>query len=150
MKSFEYGDQEVGDKEITVAVSSMILGVGIITLPRMLAGETNASDGWISLLLAGGIVCFFTYIIGKLVSRFPKAVFFAIYITDCFQPLAYVITFIFGIYALSTVAFQVRSVANISRMYLFNRTPTEVLVLIFLLVVVYAVSGSRAAILDST
>lgn len=147
MKSFEYGDQEVGAKEITVAVASMILGLAIISLPRTLADKTNASDGWISILLGGGAVCLFTYVAAKLASRFPGQTFLQYTARIVPKPLAYFLTFSFGVYALMFAAYEMRGLGSIANIYLFSRTPLEVISLVFLLVVVYAVSGSRVAIL---
>lgn len=147
MRSFEYGDQQIGSKEIIFGVASMILGVGIITLPRLLAERTVASDGWISILLAAGITIFFILIMAKLINRFPGQSFFQYTSSIVSKPVAMVITFLFGIYALGLTAVEIRSTANILKMYLFIRTPTEVLALVFLLVIVYAVAGTRVAIL---
>ncbi|MGO4274149.1 endospore germination permease [Paenibacillus sp. TAF58] len=44
-------------------------------------------------------------------------------------------------------AYEVRAIANISKQYLFEHTPVEAISLTFLLVVVYAVSGSRVGII---
>jgi spore germination protein len=44
-------------------------------------------------------------------------------------------------------SYVVRNIASISKDYLLDQTPIEVIVLVFLLVVVYAVSGSRVGLL---
>jgi len=147
LNSFEYGDKEIGFKEIAVGVASMILGVSIITLPRGLAARTNGSDGWISILITGVIACLAASIIAALVNRFPRQSFFQYTSRIVSKPIAYVITFLFGLYFLALSAFVIRMTANISSMYLFVQTPKEVLVLTFLLVTVYAVAGTRVAIL---
>lgn len=62
------------------------------------------------------------------------------------KPVAVIITFIFSIQFFLITAFNVRELSALSHLYLFDHTPQEVVSLTFLLVVVYAVSGSRAAI----
>lgn len=146
MKSFEYGDSEIGAKEMSVAVASMILGVGIFTLPRTLIGKTSGVDAWISILLAGTIICCATYVSAKLASRFPGQSFMEYTSRIVSKPVAAILTFGFGVYAIMHTAFEIRSMGNIAEMYLFERTPTAALVLIALLVVAYAVTGSRVAI----
>ena len=56
MKPFEYGDEEIGSREIGFAVSSTIIGIGALSMPRDIANQTLFSDGWIILLL-GGLIC---------------------------------------------------------------------------------------------
>ncbi|RKD21028.1 spore gernimation protein [Ammoniphilus oxalaticus] len=146
MKSFDYGDKMIGSKEMAVAVASMILGGGIITLPRVLAGKTFGADGWLSILIAGIFVCLFTHIAVKLAIRFPHQSFFQYTSSIVSKPIAYALVFVFGVYAMSIVAFEIRLMGNIAKLYLFSRTPTEVLTLSFLLVIAYAVAGTRAAI----
>ncbi|RKD21026.1 hypothetical protein BEP19_15205 [Ammoniphilus oxalaticus] len=147
MKSFQSGNHEVSPKVIAIAVASTTLGIGIITLPRTLAEATSAGDGLLSIFIAGIVICIFAAIAAKLASRFPRQTFIQYVSQVVPKPFANVITFLVGIYALINVAFIVRSVGNISKMYLFATTPIEVIMLFFLLVVIYAVFGKRIAIL---
>lgn len=146
MKSFEYGDQEIGQKDILFALASVVIGLGVLTLPRTVADAAKSSDGWISILIGGIIAMFFTWIAAKLASRFPKQTFieYGLIVT---KPVAYLLTFLFAVYNILYVGFELRGVANVSKQYLFERTPVEVLSLVLLLVIMYAVSGSRAALL---
>jgi spore germination protein len=147
MQNFEYGDKEIGKREIVFAVTSMIIGVGILTLPRMVSKATNGSDGWISITIAGGIAIFFAWIVAKLAARFPKQSFFEYTSSIVTKPVSYILTFLFGIQFVVFTAFESRAIADVSKQYLFDRTPVEVVTFVFLLVVIYAVSGSRTALL---
>lgn len=147
MKSFEYGDQEISHKEIMFAVPSMVVGLGILTLPQRIAGSTNASDGWASILGAGIIILFFVWITAKLAAQFPKMTFVEYAARLISKPAAITITLLFALYLLMFTSNIIRSVANVAKDYLFERTPLEVLMLVFFLVVIYGAAGSRAGLL---
>lgn len=146
MKSFVYGDEKISDREIMIAVPSYVIGAGILLLPRELASVTTSSDGWIALLVGGVIAVIIMWLLAKLVVGFPNQSFFAFTSTILSKPVAVIISFIFAVVWLNVTAIQIRNIADMSRHYMFDRTPVEVIALCFLLVVVYAVSGSRAGL----
>lgn len=147
MKYFEYGDQEVGLKEMIFTVASMVIGIGILTLPRAVASTTQSSDGWISIVVASLAAMGFGWVLGKLASRFGNRNFLEYIAYVATKPVAFVVTIAFCLYYLLFTAFLVRTIATIAKQYLFERTPVEVIALAFLLVVVYAVFGVRAGII---
>ena len=147
MRSLEYGDEEVGAKEIMFAVPSMVIGIGILFLPRSLANETNFYDGAVSLLIGGFLAVFFTWVNAKLASKFPGKPLFSFVPLLVPKPVVFVLKMILTVHAMILAAYEVRMIAEIAKQYLFDQTPVEVLSVLFLLVVVYAVSGSRVGIL---
>ena len=62
------------------------------------------------------------------------------------KPIAVMIMVLFLLQLIAMTSFQVREIGVLAHQYLFDQTPIEVISLSFLLVVVYAVSGSRAGI----
>ncbi|MCD8503151.1 MAG: spore germination protein [Bacillaceae bacterium] len=44
-------DYQITPIEMTVTLIAMLVGVGSLTLPRVLAVSVGTTDGWISLLL---------------------------------------------------------------------------------------------------
>lgn len=147
MRSFEYGDQEVGHKVLAYAVLSIILGIGILTLPRMIAGVTKGSDGWIGILLGGLISLAFLLASMRLASRFPRKSYYDMASSIIGKPAAAIIIFFLALYNLSFCAYETRAVSVIARTYLFEKTPLEMIVLVFLLVLVYGVSGPSTDLL---
>lgn len=147
MKVFKYADESIGQKEMIMTISSMLIGVGVLTLPRLVAGVTNSSDGWISILLAGGMALIFGIIVAKLGSRFKEKSFFEYASLVVTKPVAYVLTFLQSMYFFLFCAYEMRAIASISKQYLFDRTPIEFVAVTFLLVVIYAVSGSRVGLI---
>lgn len=147
MNAFQYGDEKIGKREIWIAVSSMLIGTGILTLPSALAGRTEAADGWVSLLIGGLVSLLFAWLIAKLSSRFPEQTFLAYSTAITGKAPAVALTLSYAVMFLAFAASSTREIANIAKLYLFERTPLEVIAMAFLLPVVYAVAGSRAALL---
>ncbi|MFD1038916.1 endospore germination permease [Virgibacillus byunsanensis] len=147
MKNFEYADEKITDKEIMIAVPSMVVAVGILSLPRELAKATTSSDGWIPLTIMGILFIFLAWVVAKLAASFPNQSFLTYATSLVTKPVAIAITFLFVINGVIVSAYEVRVIAGISSEYLFDNTPMEVIGLCFLLVVVYAVSGSRVGLL---
>lgn len=146
MKSFKYADENIRDLDLMIAVTSNILAVLVLSMPRLIASKTVSSDGWIGILLGGLIACLFSWMVAKLVSKFPNQSFFS-FSTDLLKkPVAIIVTLLFVLQYTIISAFQVREIAELSQQYLFDRTPIDVIALTFLLVVVYGASGSRAGI----
>lgn len=147
MKSFEYGDSEIGFVDIVITISSMIIGVGILFLPRALAKTVQSSDGWVSMLLAGLLAIGSAWMLAKIAIHFSKQGYFAYASAAVTKPIALIAIISLTLYFILYSAYEVRAIANISKQYLFERTPVEAISLTFLLVVVYAVSGSRVGII---
>lgn len=147
MKRFDYADDMISEREIMIAMPSMVIGAGIIILPRNLAAETAGADGVVSLVIGGIIATFIAWLVAKLAAGFPHQTFISYASLIATKPVAIVLTFIFSLIAFLIAAIEVREIADVSKQYLFDRTPVEVIALTFLLVVVYAVSGSRAGLL---
>ena len=144
--SFNFSDNTISEREIMFALPSIIIGVTILSLPNQLAKVTSASDGWIAIIIGGVIIAFFTWLGAKLAACFPNQNFTAYASSLVSRPIAYLFSLFFIITAIAISAFVVRSFSDILKGYIFDQTPTEVLALALILIVVYAVSGSRAGI----
>lgn len=147
MKFTTYSDEVITDKQIRIAVPSMIIGVGVLSLPGGIASATMGADGWVSLVIAGVSQMFIIYIMAKVASSFPKQSFLAFTSKLVSKPVAVILTLLFAIFYTGVAAYDLRMLGHTSEQYLFNHTPVEIVTLTFLLVVIYAVSGSRAGIM---
>jgi len=146
MKKNELILDEMGSKEIVFCVSNMIIGFGILTLPNTIVRTTVSSDGWISILLGGGIAILIAIIIGKLIERFPGKNVHAIMSEVFNRTFAHFFSLCFALYYFLFVSYQIRSVSTITKLYLFDNTPEEFLGFTFLLVLAYGVAGSSIAL----
>ncbi|MFC4598299.1 GerAB/ArcD/ProY family transporter [Cohnella hongkongensis] len=147
MKSFEYGDREIGATEVAYGVSNVVIGFGVLTLPRSLAAMTESSDGWMSLVLGGGIALVFGWLIAALCQRFPKMGLKEMTKAVANGAVANVVVLLFAMYTFLFAGYETRGLANISKQYLFDRTPEDAICLFFLLVLAYGAAGSSAALL---
>ncbi|WP_020061541.1 GerAB/ArcD/ProY family transporter [Bacillus sp. 123MFChir2] len=147
MKPFEYGDEEIGTRELGFAVSSTIIGTGALSMPRVMATHALFADGWILLLIGGLTSACFAWFIMKVATLFPKQNFVqyaSAYIT---KPITYMLSMILILTFTGITAYEARTISIISQTYLFSDTPVQLLSFFYLLVVVYGVCGSRAGLL---
>lgn len=147
MKPFEYGSQEIGARELAFTVSSTLIGTGALSMPRLVATETLFSDGWLILLGSGLLSAFLAWFLTKVAILFPKQNFFQYTSTHLTKPVAYGVSVVLLLTFEALTAYQTRIISIISQTYLVGDTPIQWLSLFFLLVVVYGVCGSRAALL---
>lgn len=146
MKNRLISDQ-ISNKEITYSVSNMIIGFGILTLPNAIVKTTVSVDGWMSILLGGGVAIIFAWIIGKLGEAFPGENFHSMVTRIINRKTAHLLTMCLAINFLLFVSYQVRGVSTITRLYLFDNTPEEVIGFVFLLVLAYGVVGPSIALI---
>ncbi|MDV2686040.1 GerAB/ArcD/ProY family transporter [Alkalihalophilus lindianensis] len=133
--------------EMCLTLVSMIVGVGILTLPRALASEINLADGWISIILSGGIIVLFITLYVRLQQQFPGETLLE-YIGrgKVGKWIARGISLLFLIYFLCLMAYEVRVLSLLMRMYLLDQTPSEVIAALMLLCTTYAVSKGTQGI----
>lgn len=146
LRNWEYGDERIGHKEMVFVMSALMIGVGILTLPRAIAKATQSSDGWISIVLAGMFALLFAWLAAKLTTRFHNRSYLAFAADMAGKPTAFVFAIFYLMYYCFFTAYISRSVAELAKQFLFERTPIEVISLSFLLVVIYGVSGSRTGL----
>ena len=147
MKAFEYGDRLASGKEMAFAILAMVPASGMLTFPRVLAGKVPFFDGWMALLATGLIMLLFVAVIVRLTARFPQQTFLSYTSSIVGRPLAWLLTCAAALHFSMIVCYQTRAVAEMSSLYLFDKTPREAVGLAFLLVVIYAVLGQRIALL---
>lgn len=136
---FSKKNYEISALEMAIVLIGFIFGIGILTLPRNLAESMDTADGWISLLISGGIMIVLVTLIIRLSRYFPGQTLFQ-YMEEKMvgKVIAKVFLTVFFIYFLSVLAFQVRLLTIILRMYVLDRTPPEITVIIILFTVAYA------------
>lgn len=147
MTGYRVLNHSISTAELSITITSWLLAVGILTLPRSVAQATVSSDGWISILLAGCLASLFSLLALKLALLFPSKTFYEITTQIISKPAAAVITLMMGLHVLSIAAFITRSLTDTSRHYLLERTPVEWSSFVFVLLLIYAVAGSRIGII---
>lgn len=127
--------------EMSITLISVILGVGILTIPRTLAEELNSPDGWISILIGGCITMLIIYLYTRLQKKFPTQ--------DLLQYLAAggigwwmakLLALCFIIYYTFLLGYIARMLSLVIKLFLLDQTPSEVIVALTILLSSYAVS----------
>jgi spore germination protein len=132
---------EISGYEMAIVLIGFIFGIGILTLPRELAETTDTADGWLSILISGAIMMILVTLIIRLSRYFPgKSLFEYMEETVTGKVFAKVFLTVFFVYFLCFLAFQVRLLTIILRMYVLDRTPPEITVILILLTLAFAVT----------
>ncbi|CAI8963563.1 spore germination protein [Brevibacillus sp. IT-7CA2] len=147
MSAQTLAEKLISKNHMGISIASVTIGVGILTFPRTLAKATGAFDGWISVVLSGFCACVIGWLLAKLAARFPRQSFFEFTSIIATKPVAYILTLLVCIYTMLFVSFEIRAIGNIAKQYLFYNTPVEMITLSFLLIVQYAVVGTRVSML---
>lgn len=136
----------ISDRDIMIVVITNIIGVFTLTLSREVAKDTSSMDGWLAILIGGVITCFLGWTITKIAVSFPNYSFYSYATHLLSKPIAVVLTLVFSFQYFIITTFQIREISILAHQYYFDRTPMEFITLTFLLVVIYAVSGSHAGV----
>lgn len=147
MSAQTLAEKLISKNHMGINIASIIIGVGILTFPRTLAKATDSIDGWISVGISGIAAYVTAWLLAKLAARFPRQTFFEYTSLIASKPVGYALTIAICIYTLLFVSFEIRAIGTIAKQYLFYNTPVEIITLAFLLVVQYAVAGSRISLL---
>lgn len=123
-----------------------VIGVGIFSYPHKIAKEVG-SDGWFVTIVAGTIAFLFIYILIK-VSEMNGFKHFVYILDDNFgKILSKIICLIFVAYNISVMAIAMRIFAEVIKMYLLNRTPTEFILFVMILVGTYLIRGDIGSLI---
>jgi spore germination protein len=132
--------------QTTVLVSSFILGLGILTLPRAVTDETGTPDGWISVILGGLVAMLAGSLLAKFSQCFPGKTFYQ-YSQDIAGKWIGNIICLYGVgYFTLLASFEVRAMAEVTDFFLLPATPKEVTMGMLLLASAYLVVGGLNAV----
>ncbi|MDZ4406739.1 GerAB/ArcD/ProY family transporter [Bacillus cereus] len=125
---------------------SFMLGAGILTLPRTVSEKVKTPDVWISVIIGGLISMVLVLIIVKLCEQFPNQTFYQYSQEIIGKWMGSIISlFIIG-YFFTLSAFEVRVMAETTRFFLLQGTPTWAIIIPFLWIGIYLISGSLNSI----
>ncbi|MGA8942200.1 MAG: GerAB/ArcD/ProY family transporter [Thermoactinomyces sp.] len=127
--------------QTAVFTISIIVGMGVLTLPRTITERTQTSDGWISLILAGIIFLVWGRLIILLNRYYPDLTFFEYIPLILGKWLGNLVNFLFILYMILTAGYQLRGMSEVTYLYLLPTTPDSVKILIFLFVAIYLITG---------
>ncbi len=129
-------NKEISTKQIRALVVSIIIGAGILTLPRELS-RTLQNDGWIAIILGLLLALPSLISINKIFELYPDKDIFEIG-REVFGKWIFGIFLIMSlIYSLALMGFLSRNLGDITKAFLLENTPIEVIILTFIIATSY-------------
>ncbi|WP_443659316.1 GerAB/ArcD/ProY family transporter [Clostridium algidicarnis] len=117
-----------------------IIGVGIFSYPRELAENVN-NEGWIISILSGGIYILVAYMIYKICKLNDFKEFQELVKGNMGVVLGTLILMFYSAYMLILSSTQMRNFVEVMKKHMFEKTPTEVLLLVTIMTGAYIVRG---------
>ncbi|MGV2964207.1 GerAB/ArcD/ProY family transporter [Paenibacillus sp. FSL H8-0317] len=136
----------ISTRQAVVVIVNYMLGAGILTLPRTTSKAVGTPDVWISIILSGLIITGVGIILVTLCRRFPEKTVFQFTREITGSWIAYILGFAMIMYFMVIAAFEIRVMAEVTGMYLLERTPTWAIVMVFMWIGIYLISGGLAVI----
>ena len=133
--------ERISSYQLTLALVSMIIGIGIADLPKSVSQAVGNPDAWISVILGGIINIFLVLIICKLVTLFPDQTFFDYSKIITGKVIGFVLGLSLAFYWLFFAAFEVRVHTELLKHVLFDYTPSKIIYATFILTGVYILTG---------
>ncbi|PYE42810.1 GerAB/ArcD/ProY family transporter [Paenibacillus barcinonensis] len=133
--------------QAVVIIVNYMLGAGILTLPRTTSKAVGTPDVWISIIVSGMIITGVGIILVTLCRRFPEKTVFQFTREITGRWIAYILGCAMILYFMVIAAFEIRVMADVTGMYLLERTPTWAIVMVFMWIGIYLISGGLSVIL---
>jgi spore germination protein len=127
-------------------IANFILGAGILTLPRTMTEKIKTPDSWIAVIVSGLIITLVAVIILKLCQRYPNETFYQFNQKLLGKWLGSLLSLTVICYYIALSAYEVRTMAETTRLFLLQGTPTWAIMMPFLWIGLYLVHGGVNAI----
>ncbi|MUG23254.1 GerAB/ArcD/ProY family transporter [Paenibacillus macerans] len=138
---FTRSDDKITTSQAVVFLTDSILGAGILTLPRSATEEVQTPDAWLSVVLASVLALLVVFIMIKLSQQFPGNTVF-----EFSQKIAGVIpgsalSALLIVFFMMMAVFEIRMLAEVTIFYLLEDTPIWAIIIPFIWVAAYLISG---------
>lgn len=132
---------KISSSQALVILVNYILATGILTLPRASVEKVKTPDVWISVFLGGIIAMIAGIIIVKLSQQFPEKTFYQYNQEIVGKWLGWILSLLIISYFFTISAFEVRTMAEVTSLFLLEGTPTWAIILPFMWIGLYLVSS---------
>ncbi len=134
--------------EMSFSLIAFIIGVGVLTMPGVLADTLDTADGWISIIIAGLMIMVLIFIYVNLQKHFPGHTFLQFLRQGTLGKWwAFIFSVLFIVYFVTILGFEARVLGIVFDLYLLDRTPSYIIVASIFLVTSYAVSKGISGII---
>ncbi len=137
--------EKISTLQALFTVTSTVYAVGIVSLPRTIAEQTQTPDVWQGLLLASllGIGVIFIHV--KLCRRFPGKTFYEFNPVIAGKFIGQIINIAFIVYCMMICSLVCRMMAEFLKGLALERTPISMIIFPFLLLIGYLTWGGLHA-----
>ncbi|MCR6522126.1 spore germination protein [Lysinibacillus capsici] len=132
---------KISTPQAVVVVTNFILATGILTLPRTSVEKVKTPDVWISVILGGLIMMIAGIIMVKLSQQFPGKTFYQYNQEILGKWVGWLLSLFFICYFLVGSALQVRSMAEVTSLFLLESTPIWAIIMPFMWIGLYLIIG---------
>lgn len=127
--------------QAAIAVSSVLIGAGIITMTRTASRVMDTPDIWIATLMGSILALAMAIIAAKLSQRFPGKTFYEYGRIIAGKPIGWLLNFVLIVYFLLLAGYEARILYELVTTFLLERTPMEVIIISFLCAGTYLLAG---------
>ena len=131
--------------QVTVQLYAAMVGVGVLSLPHTVSRNAGV-DGWIAILIAGLYSMIAVSLMAYIGSRFPGKSLIQYAPLLLGRPLGILILIGFIVYFLLFVGTVVRISADVTKLFLLDLTPVEIVVISMLVTSTYLIQHGINAI----
>lgn len=132
--------------QTAIIIISIILGMGVITLPRSVTELTQTPDGWIATLLGGAVVLVLGRMIIQLNKYYPDLTYFQYSTIIMGKWIGHLTNLIVLTYLLFIAAYEIRGLCEVTHMYLLPSTPVKMKMLVVIFLGVYLINGGIVSV----
>lgn len=138
---FTRTDDKITASQAAVFLNNTVLGAGILTLPRNVSQAVKTPDSWLSVLLGGAIMMAVILLMVKISQQFPGKTVFQ-YARRIVGPVAGgILCLALALYFILIAGFEIRTLAEVTMLYLLEGTPMWAIILPFIWTGMYLVYG---------
>lgn len=140
---------DVTSKQVIIAIFSLVIGAGILTVSREVVDTVQTPDAWISILLSGILAVISGVMAVILCGRYPGRTIYQ-FSTEVVGPvIGKALNIVVSLYFIMIAGFEARIMSELVSTYLLQITPVKVLMIVFIWVGTYLVIGGINPILKA-
>ncbi|WP_409347160.1 spore germination protein [Paenibacillus sp. MBLB4367] len=132
---------KITTSQAAIIVTNFILGIGILTLPRVSVEKVKTPDVWLSVIIGGLIAMIIGAIVGQLCRMHPGKTFYQFSMDIMGKWFGRLLNILVAAYFLYNSATILRSMSEIIKLLLLEGTPTWAIMMSFMWVGVYLIIG---------
>ncbi|MEH7110293.1 GerAB/ArcD/ProY family transporter [Bacillus sp. JJ1764] len=136
----------ITSNQAVMFIINFIFGAGILTLPRTTTEKIKTPDSWIAIIISGLIITLVAVLILKLCQRYPNETFYQFNQKLLGKWIGSLLSLTVICYYIALSAYEVRTMAENTRLFLLQGTPIWAIMMPFLWIGLYLVQGGVNAI----